>query len=126
MKTAHTSAVQAQQPVLIGHLLQHVNWLALEEKETPAKVIPMPAAPPAPVTPTLPPAAAKNAHHSTHRKDVNKKIRQCVKSLGHYYDLYLGYLELELEDAAARQEADLADDTKFSLAYYAWQLQQSA
>jgi hypothetical protein len=36
------------------------------------------------------------------------------------YELYLGYIELEFDEDAARKKSDLADDLKFTLAYYAW------
>ncbi|MBV8254252.1 MAG: hypothetical protein JO154_16755 [Chitinophaga sp.] len=117
MTTARTTT-STRQPLHIGAILQQVTWLEKEEiAEEKGKIIAMPVSPAGPEQPGLPPAA---------RKAINKKIRQCVKNLEGNYDLYLGYLELELDDAAARQEADLADDMKFSLAYYAWQLHHSA
>ncbi|MBV7532717.1 hypothetical protein [Chitinophaga sp. sic0106] len=116
MNTART--ISSRQPLPIGAILQRVNWLEMEEvAEEKGKIVALPATPQEPEKPVLPPAA---------RKDINKRIRHCVKALERNYDLYLGYLELELEDAAARQEADLTDDMKFSLAYYAWQLHHAA
>ncbi|MFB6457555.1 hypothetical protein ACE38W_19960 [Chitinophaga sp. Hz27] len=117
MNTAQTTN-RSRQPIQIGTILQRVNWLEMDEAaEEKGKVITMPVRTMEPDVPVLPPAA---------RKNINRKIRQCVKNLERNYDLYLGYLELELEDEAARQEADLTDDMKFSLAYYAWQLHHTA
>jgi hypothetical protein len=53
------------------------------------------------------------------RQYVNK-IDHCMGMLYKSYDLYLGYLELDFEEDAARQRADLEDDLKYTLAYYAW------
>ncbi|CAL1520636.1 hypothetical protein [Chitinophaga sp. MM2321] len=69
-----------------------------------------------PVVPTLPPAI---------RADLNRKMEQCMQTLRNNYTLYLGFIEIELEEEAARIKAGLADDTNFSLAYYAWQLHTS-
>lgn len=52
-----------------------------------------------------------------------QQIDQCLSLLGKSYELYLGYLELDFEDAAARQEANLTDDLKYTMAYYAWKQQ---
>jgi len=49
-----------------------------------------------------------------------KKIDHCMDMLYKSYDLYLGYLELEFDEESARLNADLADDLKYTLAYYAW------
>lgn len=43
-----------------------------------------------------------------------------VRSLISAYELYLGYLELDFEENAARQHAQLADDEAFACAYRAW------
>ncbi len=48
------------------------------------------------------------------------RIRQCMHTLYTNYELYLGYLELEFDERSARQQADLEDDMKYTLAYYAW------
>ena len=42
-------------------------------------------------------------------------------ALAGHYALYLGYLELEFDEASARMKAELEDDMKYTLAYYAWQ-----
>jgi hypothetical protein len=65
-----------------------------------------------PTTTTLPPAA---------RTSYSKGVDQCLSVLCKNYELYLGYIELEFEEDAAREKADLADDMKYTLAYYAWQ-----
>lgn len=49
-----------------------------------------------------------------------KKIDHCMEMLHKSYDLYLGYLELDFDEDTARVNADLADDLKYTLAYYAW------
>ncbi|WP_341842648.1 hypothetical protein [Chitinophaga caseinilytica] len=43
-----------------------------------------------------------------------------MQALGKSYELYLGYLELEFDEEYAREQADLADDMKFTLAFYAY------
>ncbi|GAA0535027.1 hypothetical protein [Chitinophaga japonensis] len=49
-----------------------------------------------------------------------QQIDQCMALLGKSYELYLGYLELDFEETVARQEANLTDDLKYTMAYYAW------
>lgn len=49
-----------------------------------------------------------------------QQIDQCMALLGKSYELYLGYLELDFEETAARQEANLTDDLKYTMAYHAW------
>lgn len=49
-----------------------------------------------------------------------QQIDSCMEILYKSYELYLGYMELDFEENAARQKADLADDMKYTLAYYAW------
>ena len=56
-------------------------------------------------------------------QEPQQQIDQCLALLGRSYELYLGYLELEFEDAAARQEANLTDDLKYTMAYHAWKQQ---
>ncbi len=51
-----------------------------------------------------------------YREELNK----CMELLSSAYKLYLGYLELELDDASARQKAGLEDELKFRTAFYAW------
>ncbi|AWO01047.1 hypothetical protein DLD77_04705 [Chitinophaga alhagiae] len=48
------------------------------------------------------------------------RIDQCMLTLHKNYELYLGYLELEFEENEARAAANLDDDMKYTLAYYAW------
>ncbi|NSL89904.1 hypothetical protein ECE50_023895 [Chitinophaga sp. Mgbs1] len=59
------------------------------------------------------------------RADLTETMEHCMQTLLNYYDLYLGYIEIELEDEAARIKAGLADDLSFTMAYYAWQLHHS-
>ncbi|MBW8686548.1 hypothetical protein [Chitinophaga rhizophila] len=49
-----------------------------------------------------------------------RQIDHCMEMLHKSYELYLGYIELEFDEDGARKKADLADDLKFTLAYYAW------
>lgn len=51
---------------------------------------------------------------------TEQQIDQCMLLLSKSYELYLGYLELEFDEAAARQEANLLDDLKYTMAYCAW------
>lgn len=60
--------------------------------------------------------------------DLNDKaaaIDYGVKLLADTYNLYLGYVEVEIEEEVARLKAGLVDDNHFSMAYYAWQLYTS-
>ncbi|PSL48831.1 hypothetical protein CLV51_101159 [Chitinophaga niastensis] len=93
-------------------LQQDSNWEAYADEECYyiERVIPLPT------VPTLPPAA---------RTDISGKMEQCIQLLADTYDLYLGFIEIELEDEAARVKAGLENDKKFSMAYYAWQLHTS-
>lgn len=49
----------------------------------------------------------------------------CEDILAESYALYLGYLELEIEEETALQMAGLEDDLKFKMAYYAWKMNQA-
>lgn len=49
-----------------------------------------------------------------------EEIGNCMSQLAQCYSLYLGYLELEFDEHTARKEAELIDDVKYTLAYYAW------
>lgn len=56
------------------------------------------------------------------RAEANARgVAQCMSALAGHYALYLGYLELEFDEASARMKAELEDDMKYTLAYYAWQ-----
>ncbi|MBC9933918.1 hypothetical protein [Chitinophaga qingshengii] len=68
-----------------------------------------------PVTPPVPPARAA----------LTEKMEECLHTLRAKFDLYLGFIEIDLEEEAARLKAGLADDLSFSTAYYAWQLHLS-
>lgn len=68
-----------------------------------------------PVTPPIPPARAA----------LTEKMEECLEILRNKYDLYLGFIEIDLEEEAARIKAGLTDDLSFSTAYYAWQLHLS-
>lgn len=72
-----------------------------------------------PVETDLPPAAGFIAH------DADEKMEYCIQMLHDAYNLYLGYVEIEMGDEAARIKAGLEDSNKFSMAYYAWQLHAS-
>lgn len=98
-------------------LQQDDNWEAYADEECYfiERVVPLPV----PVEPSLPPAARKDID------DANEKMEHCIRLLHDAYALYLGFIEIELEEEAARAKAGLPDDNKFSMAYYAWQLQAS-
>ena len=53
-------------------------------------------------------------------RKYEKKVDQCMDVLYMSYELYMGYLELDFDEESARIKADLADDLKYKLAYYAW------
>lgn len=53
-------------------------------------------------------------------------LSKCTEVLVRLYALYLGYLELGFEEENALSHAELADDLKFKMAYYAWQIASSA
>ena len=67
----------------------------------------------------LPPAGGFIAH------DADEKMEYCIQMLHDAYNLYLGYVEIEMGDEAARIKAGLEHSNKFSMAYYAWQLHAS-
>lgn len=55
------------------------------------------------------------------RKNLYREnLDKCLQLLASAYKLYLGYVELELDEATARQKAELEDDLKFRTAFYAW------
>ena len=98
-------------------LQQDDNWEAYADEECYyiERVIQMPIVP---VPPTLPPAARLQG-------EDNEKMEYCIQLLHDAYNLYLGFIEIELGDEAARMKAGLENDYKFSMAYYAWQLHTS-
>lgn len=49
----------------------------------------------------------------------------CNRLLANSFELYLGYKELGFEEDAAVQKAELTDDLKFKMAYFAWKMQQA-
>jgi hypothetical protein len=53
-------------------------------------------------------------------------LGKCTEVLVRLYELYLGYLELGFEEGSALKQAELVDDLKFKMAYYAWQIAQAA
>ncbi|SEW00636.1 hypothetical protein [Chitinophaga arvensicola] len=110
--------------VVFDHVLFHMrrpclqqedNWEAYADEECYyiERVIELPVDPP------LPPAARYDSN------DASSKMEYCIQMLHDAYSLYLGCIELELEEDAARVMAALEDDNKFSMAYYAWQLHTS-
>lgn len=62
----------------------------------------------------------RKAETCTKADIYNRSVDKCMHTLVKNYELYLGYLELEFDEVNARQQADLEDDMKYSLAYYAW------
>lgn len=52
-----------------------------------------------------------------------RQMDHCMELLSKSYALYLGFVELEFDEAAARAEAGLADDLKYTMAYCAWKQQ---
>lgn len=50
----------------------------------------------------------------------------CHRLLANSYKLYLGYRELGFDDEVALQKAELTDDLKFRMAYFAWDLEQAS
>ncbi|MFY0253445.1 hypothetical protein ACDQ55_05750 [Chitinophaga sp. 30R24] len=77
------------------------------------RAVPLPVAPQLPVVTPGP------------GDDRNEKMDYCIQWLHDAYNLYLGFIEVELGDGAARIKAGLENDHKFSMAYYAWQLYAS-
>lgn len=53
-------------------------------------------------------------------------LLECEEFLSKAYALYLGYLELDMGEETALKLADLEDDLKFKMAYYAWKMNQAA
>lgn len=56
--------------------------------------------------------------------ECKQKLALCHRLLSNAYKLYLGYCELGFEEETALQNAELTDDLKFQMAYYAWDLEQ--
>lgn len=55
------------------------------------------------------------------RKNLYREnLEKCLELLSTSYEVYLGFLEIGLDEDAARQKSELADDTKFKMAYYMW------
>ncbi|HEY6083627.1 MAG TPA: hypothetical protein VIU45_09230, partial [Chitinophagaceae bacterium] len=55
------------------------------------------------------------------RKNLYREnLEKCLELLSTSYEVYLGFLEIGLDEDAARQKAELADDTKFKMAFYMW------
>ncbi|MGX5820157.1 hypothetical protein ACWKWU_18310 [Chitinophaga lutea] len=63
----------------------------------------------------------RQAEYCTPAEAYARNIDKCMMELRASYELYLGYRELEFDDTTARVESGLADDTKYTLAYCAWQ-----
>ncbi len=62
----------------------------------------------------------RQAEPVTRAEAYARGVEQCMSALGKSYELFLGYLELEFDEETARQQADLTDDMKYTLAYYAY------
>ncbi|HEX5555947.1 MAG TPA: hypothetical protein VFX43_22075 [Chitinophagaceae bacterium] len=56
------------------------------------------------------------ALHSMYSQNLSK----CEALLARFYELYLGYQELGFDEETSLQKADLEDNLKFKMAYYAW------
>lgn len=98
-------------------LQQEDNWEAYADDECYyiERVVQLPV----PAEPTLPPAARRGL------RDTDERMEYCIRLLHDTYALYLGFMEIGLEEETARAKAGLEDDNKFSMAYYAWQLEVS-
>lgn len=62
----------------------------------------------------------RQAEPVTRAEAYARGVEHCMSALGKSYELYLGYLELEFDEDGARHQADLVDDMKYTLAYYAY------
>lgn len=61
----------------------------------------------------------------SHQLLCRQHLTICHRLLANSYKLYLGYRELGFDDETALQKAELMDDLKFRMAYYAWDLEQA-
>ncbi|PUZ22037.1 hypothetical protein GA0116948_1223 [Chitinophaga costaii] len=59
----------------------------------------------------------------TPKAAYTQQIDHAITLLSQRYALYLGYLEIEFDEVAAREEAGLQDDHKYTMAYCAWKQQ---
>jgi hypothetical protein len=50
----------------------------------------------------------------------SQNLSKCEALLARFYELYLGYQELGFDEETSLQKADLEDNLKFKMAYYAW------
>lgn len=55
-----------------------------------------------------------------------QNLSKCTEVLSSLYELYLGYQELGFDEATAIKNAELDDDLKFKMAYYAWEMKKGA
>jgi len=53
-------------------------------------------------------------------------LLECEELLAKAYALYLGYQELDMDEETALKMADLEDDLKFKMAYFAWKMNHKA
>jgi hypothetical protein len=51
-----------------------------------------------------------------------QNLSTCIDVLAVSYELYLGYQELGFDEETALKKAELEDDLKFRMAYYAWSM----
>lgn len=72
------------------------------------------------------PLLEKKAPVLSPRAQCKQNFSRCVEQLTRSYALYLGYLELDMDEATALRKAGLEDDLKFKMAYYAWVMEQPA
>lgn len=60
------------------------------------------------------------------QQSISKQnFTQCLEILTCSYELYLGYQEIGMDEEMALKKAELEDDLKFKMAYYAWRMNQN-
>ena len=70
------------------------------------------------------PLLGKKQQTLSSQTQYRQSLIACEEQLAASYALYLGYLELEMDEEAALRMADLQDDLKFKMAYFAWKMNQ--
>lgn len=55
-----------------------------------------------------------------------QNLSKCNELLSGLYALYLGYKELGFDEESAIKNAELEDDLKFKMAYYAWEMKKAS
>lgn len=72
------------------------------------------------------PLAKKRRQTIALQTRYRQTLVECEEMLAGCYDLYLGYLELEIDEDTALRMAELEDDLKFKIAYNAWKMNQTS